>query len=130
MFRPAKLRQKKYVESRWIFRPAKLRRKNTWKVVEIWSSTYQRNIDVESTWIRRGVPVGKNASNIGKLHFLPKFHKKLSNVLGRAVIFNFKTPTKKASEFLDYHLKPAMQSSCSYIKDSGEFIEIDETISK
>ena len=30
----------------------------TWKFVEIWSSTYQRNIHVESTWIRRGVPVG------------------------------------------------------------------------
>ena len=30
----------------------------TWKFVEIWSSTYRRNIYVESTWIRRGVPVG------------------------------------------------------------------------
>ena len=31
----------------------------TWKFVEIWSLTYRRNIDVESTWIRRGVPNGK-----------------------------------------------------------------------
>ena len=31
----------------------------TWKFVEIWSSTYRRNIHVESTWIRRGVPVGQ-----------------------------------------------------------------------
>ena len=30
----------------------------TWKFVEIWSSTYRRNIYVESTWIRRGVLVG------------------------------------------------------------------------
>ena len=30
----------------------------TWKFVEIWSSTYRRNIHVESTWIRCGVPVG------------------------------------------------------------------------
>ena len=30
----------------------------TWKFVEIWSLTYRRNIDVELTWIRRGVPVG------------------------------------------------------------------------
>ena len=29
----------------------------TWKFVEIWSSTYRRNIHVESTCIRRGVPV-------------------------------------------------------------------------
>ena len=32
--------------------------KMTWKFVEIWSSTYRRNIDVELTWIRRGVSVG------------------------------------------------------------------------
>ena len=30
----------------------------TWRLVEIWPLTYRRNIDVESTWIRRGVPVG------------------------------------------------------------------------
>ena len=30
----------------------------TQKFFEIWSSTYRRNIHVESTWIRRGVPVG------------------------------------------------------------------------
>ena len=29
----------------------------TWKFVEIWSLTYRCNIDVELTWIRRGVPV-------------------------------------------------------------------------
>ena len=31
--------------------------KMTWKLVEISSSTYRRNIHVESTWILRGVPV-------------------------------------------------------------------------
>ena len=30
----------------------------TWKFVEIWSSTYRRNIHVKWTWIRRGVRVG------------------------------------------------------------------------
>ena len=30
----------------------------TWKFVNIWSLTYRRNIHVESTWIRRGVPIG------------------------------------------------------------------------
>ena len=30
----------------------------TWNFVEICSSTYWRNIDVESTWIRRGMPIG------------------------------------------------------------------------
>ena len=31
---------------------------STWKFVEIWSSTYRRNIHVESTSIRHGVPIG------------------------------------------------------------------------
>ena len=35
-FRPSKLHRQKYVEM-------------TWKFVEIWSWTYRRNIDVEST---------------------------------------------------------------------------------
>ena len=33
------------------------------------------------------------------------------------------TPTEKVSEFLDYHLKPVMQSGRSYIKDSGDFLK-------
>ena len=60
--------------------------------------------------------------NLGKMYLLPKIHKKLSNVPGRPVISNFGTPTEKVSEFLDFRLKPVMQSSKSYIKDSGDFI--------
>ena len=30
----------------------------TWKIVEIWSSMYRRNIHVESMLIPRGMPVG------------------------------------------------------------------------
>ena len=65
----------------------------------------------------------KNASNLGKIYFFPKIHKRMSNVADRTVISNCGTPTEKASEFLDYHLKPVMQKSWSYIKDSGDFIE-------
>ena len=64
----------------------------------------------------------KNAINLGKLYFLPKIHKNLFNVPGRPVISNCGTPTEKASEFLDRHLKPVMQSSRSCIKDSGDFL--------
>ena len=49
-----------------------------------------------------------NASSLGKLYFLPKIHKRLSNVPGRPVISNCETPTQKSSEFLDYNLKPVM----------------------
>ena len=45
-FSIGKITSKKYVEM-------------TWNFVEIRSSTYQRYIDVESTWIRHGVSFGK-----------------------------------------------------------------------
>ena len=47
----------------------------------------------------------------------------MKNVPGRPVISNCGTPTEKVSEFLDSQLKPVMQSSRSYIKDSGDFIK-------
>ena len=40
---------------------------------------------------------------------------------GRPVISNCGTPTEKILEFLDRQLKPIMQKSWSYIKDSGDF---------
>ena len=64
----------------------------------------------------------KRACNLGKLYLLPKIHKRLFNVPGRPVISNCGTPTEKASEFLDSHLKTIMQESWSYIKDSADFI--------
>ena len=44
-------------------------------------------------------------------------HKRLSNVPGRPAISNCGTPTEKASEFLDFYLKPLMQNGWSYIRD-------------
>ena len=65
-----------------------------------------------------------------KLYFLPKIHKRLSAVPGRPVISNCGTPTEKVSEYLDYILKPIMQDSWSYIKDSGDFLKKVKSISK
>ena len=53
----------------------------------------------------------KKATNLGKLYFLPKIHKRLSSVPGRPVILNYGTPTEKVSEYLDHILKPVMQES-------------------
>ena len=50
----------------------------------------------------------KRACNLGKLYFLLKIHKRLFNGPRRAVISNCGTPTEKASEFLDSHLKTTM----------------------
>ena len=64
----------------------------------------------------------KNATNIGKLHFLPTIHNKLFNIPGCPVISNCGTPTEKAPEFLHQHLKLVLQSSWSYIRDTGDFL--------
>ena len=45
------------------------------------------------------------------------------NVPGRPIICYCGTPTEKVSEFLDNHLKPIMQNSWSYIRDSRDFID-------
>ena len=52
----------------------------------------------------------KKSTNLGKLYLPPKIHKRLADVPGRSVISNCGTPTKKASEFVDFHLKPTMQN--------------------
>ena len=64
----------------------------------------------------------KNPCNLGKLYFLPKIHKRLSNVPEKTVISNCGTPTGKVSKFLDNHLQPIMRKGLSYMKDSGDFI--------
>ena len=70
----------------------------------------------------------KKACNLGKLHLLPKIHKRLFNAPGRPVIPNCGTPTEKVSAFLDHHLKPVMQKGLSYIRDSQHFLEKTKTI--
>ena len=47
----------------------------------------------------------KKATNLGKMYFLPKIHKRLYDVPGRPVISNCGSPTEKDSEFLDNQLK-------------------------
>ena len=52
----------------------------------------------------------KKTTNLCKLYLLPKIDKCLSDVPGRPVISNYGNPTEKASEFLDFYLKPLMQN--------------------
>ena len=53
---------------------------------------------------------------------LPKNHKKLYNLSGRAIICNCGTPSDKVSEFLDNQLKSVMQKGMSYVKYSKDFM--------
>ena len=72
----------------------------------------------------------KKATNLGKLYFLPEMRKRLSAVPGRLIKSNCGTTTEKVSEYLDYILKPLMQDSWSYIKDSGDFLKKIKNIGK
>ena len=65
----------------------------------------------------------KKATNLGKLYFLAKIHKRLFEVPGRPVISNCGTPTEKVSEFLMSELKSVMQEGWSYTKDSDDFMK-------
>ena len=51
----------------------------TWKFVKISSSTNLCNIDVESTWIRRGVPVGKVYNYLNSFSLLSRMSKRTRN---------------------------------------------------
>ena len=70
----------------------------------------------------------KNATNLGKFYLPPKIHKCLNNVPGRPSIPNYGAPTRKGSEFLDFHLKRIMKNGASYIKDSNDFMNTVKNI--
>ena len=72
----------------------------------------------------------KKATNLSKLYFLPKIHKRLSAVPGRPVISNCGTPTEKVSEYVDYILKPTMQDSCPASKTLVIFLKKLEILEK
>ena len=61
-FQPSKLHWKKVSRNNVDFSISEITSKKyvemTWKFVKIWSLTYRRNIDIKSTWIRRGMSVG------------------------------------------------------------------------
>ena len=56
----------------------------------------------------------------GRLHILPKIHKQGNP--GRPIISSNVHSTERISEFVDYHLKPLVQTLPSYIKDTTHFL--------
>ena len=72
----------------------------------------------------------KKSTNLGKMYLLPKINKQLESFPGYPIIYNCGTLTEKVSEFLDYCLKPTMQSAESYIKDTSDFLRILNDLDK
>ena len=58
-----------------------------------------------------------------RFYLLPKFHKRLHNVPGRAVISNSGYYTENISSFLEPHFQPLAQAVKSYIKDTNVFLK-------
>ena len=54
----------------------------------------------------------KKATNFGKLYFLPKIHKKITNLPGRPVVSNCGTPTEYSH--LGFVRKPVIEDGWSY----------------
>ena len=54
------------------------------------------------------------------LCLLPKFHKPGSP--GRPIVSSCEIPTEKISQFVDYHLRPYVETLPSYVKDTTDFL--------
>ena len=61
-------------------------------------------------------------SKIARFCLLPKIHKRLHDVLGRTVIWNYGFCTENISSFLDYYFQSLAQRIKSYIKDTNHFL--------
>ena len=59
-------------------------------------------------------------------YLLPKIHKPMIHDLtpGRPIVSGCGSPTEKISQFLDYYLKPIVETLPSFIKDSNHFLQI------
>ena len=63
-----------------------------------------------------------------QLYLLPKIHKKQTPVPGRPIVSANNSPTERISEFVDYFLKPLVQTTRSYVKDTTDFINKIEAL--
>ena len=56
----------------------------------------------------------------GRFYILPKIHKQGNP--GRPIVSSNSHPTERISQFVDYHLKPLVQTTQSFIKDTTHFL--------
>jgi hypothetical protein len=63
-----------------------------------------------------------------QLYLLPKIHKKKVPMPGRPIVSANNSPTEKISELADFFLKPLVQTTKSYVKDTTDFINKIETV--
>ena len=57
-----------------------------------------------------------------RFYMLPKIHKSLVDPPGRPIISSNGCPTERISAYVDIHLKPLVQSTETYIRDTKDFL--------
>jgi hypothetical protein len=57
-----------------------------------------------------------------QLYLLPKIHKNKTPVPGRPIVSANNSPTERISQLADHFLKPLVQNTKSYVKDTTDFI--------
>ena len=62
----------------------------------------------------------------GCFYLLPKIHKE--NNPGRPIVSAIGHPTEKISEFIDFHLRPFVESLPSHIKDTTDYLKKMENL--
>lgn len=65
-----------------------------------------------------------------QIYFLPKIHKNKLPPPGRPICSSNEGPTEKISAFLDFFLNPLVRKTDSFIKDTGEFVNLIKDISQ
>jgi hypothetical protein len=63
-----------------------------------------------------------------ELYFLPKVHKGKLPMPGRPIVSANNSPTERISEFADFFLKPLVQNTKSYVRDTTDFINKIESL--
>ena len=86
----------------------------TWKFVEIWSSTYRRNIHVESTWIQCGVPVGKQLLQRVTGGFLRRVTSDFTTSNEQRVNFNEQRATIEKLRLITYTLEKRVFAAATF----------------
>ena len=98
------------------------------KAIDFFKNLYTRNFIMEKELKYFSYDFKKKLILVN--YMLLKIHKRLHNVPERPIISNCGIPTEKTSGFLNFHLKPLMQSGWSYIPESGDFTDKMKRIGK
>jgi peptide-methionine (R)-S-oxide reductase len=75
-----------------------------------------------------GAYLRNSSPRTSQLYLLPKVHKKKLPMPGRPIVSANNSPTEKISELADHFLKPLVQTTKSYVKDTTDFINKIEAL--